>query len=167
MPLIRLFLDVALFNKGPRDVPASIFLLGLVAATNLAVALALALLDVDWLEGIAQSLVGIGLLAGFLWIVLVLAHQTPRYLQTFTAALGCDTLISALALPLLVWSRWSGESRELVLTVVTLLLLWQIAIIGHVLRQALSSSYALGLGLALAYMAGSVELMDLLFSNPG
>lgn len=167
MPLIRLFLDVALFNKGPQDVPASLFLFGVVLAANLTVGVGLALLDIDLLEGIGQSLAGMAMLGGFLWGSLYFGGKSSRYLQTATAAFGCDTLVSAVALPFLFWSRLTGEGRGVVELVILLLLLWQVAVIGHVLRHALSSSYAAGFALAFIYTVGSVRLMMELFPAAG
>jgi hypothetical protein len=163
MPLIRLFLDIALFNKGPRDVPASKALLAFVIAANLGVGLALSLLETAWLDSFIQSVVGILMLAGFLWIALYFSGKLSRLLQTATAAFGCDTLISAIAVPFLLWSRLAGDSGGVVEVLITLLVLWQVAVVGHILRHALSASFMAGFGLAFMYTVASFKLIMALF----
>jgi hypothetical protein len=163
MPLIRLFLDISLFTKGPQDSPASTFLLWLVALGNLVVGIVLSVFDVDWTEALIQSAAGLLLLAGFLGGALYLTGKMPRFLQTATAAFGCDSLISAMAIPLLAWAQLMPEAATVVGILLMLLMLWQIAVIGHILRHALSIPFLAGLGLTLAYTAMSYRIMMALF----
>jgi hypothetical protein len=165
MPLIRLFLDICLLNKGPQDSPASSLLLGLTVAANLAVGIALSLIEAAKAEALIQAAVGALLLGGFLWIALSFTGKRSRFLQTATAAFGADTLISIAALPLLVWGRWATDAQGLVAILLLLLMLWQMAVIGHILHHALSVSFPAGLGLALAYTATSYGIM-MTFSPP-
>lgn len=163
MPLIRLFLDIALFKKGPQAAPGSVFLLGLALAANLGASLALALLEADWLESLLQSLTGGALLAGFLWGALSLTRKQSRWLQTATAAFGCDTLVSALAFPLLLGSQFTPDAAEALGLLLQILLLWQIAVIGHILRHALNVPFLAGFGLAFAYTVASIGIIMVLF----
>lgn len=163
MPLIRLFLDISLFNKGPQDSPASPFLLGLAVAANLAVGLLLSLFDVEWDMALLQSATGVLLLAGFLWGLLVLTGKRPRFLQAAIAAYGCDTLVSALAIPLLTLALFLPEVKGVVGILLVLLMFWQMAVIGHILHHALAVPFLAGLGLALAYTAMSYRIMMTVF----
>jgi hypothetical protein len=167
MPLIQLFLDIALFNKGPQDVPVSTLLLGLAMSANLAVGIGLASLETDLPEALGQSLVGVSMLAGFLWAALLLVRKQSRLVQTATAAFGCDALIGALAVPLLAWSRLGGGSYVVVGVLILLLLFWQVCVIGHILRHALSAPFATGFGLAFTYAVASVKMMAVLFPEAG
>lgn len=163
MPLIRLFLDISFFNKGPQDGPASTLLLWLAMAGNLVVGLLLALFDMDLAMALLQSAVGVLLLAGFLWAALSLTGKLSRLLKTTTAAFGCDTLISALAIPLLAFAVFSPEAKGIVGLLLMLLMCWQIAVMGHILHHALSVPLLAGLGLALAYSAMSYRIMMTVF----
>lgn len=167
MPLIRLFLDIALFNKGPQDGPESRLLLLLAVLGNFAVGLGLSLMEIDWVDAVAQSVVGIALLAGFLWGALSLSSKRPRFLQTATAAFGCDTLISALAVPLLVSMQLIPEAIGLASIFLAFLLFWQVAVVAHILRHALSIPFISGLGLALAYTVVSYGIIMALFPQGG
>lgn len=163
MPLIRLFLDISLFNKGPQDTPASTFLLALTVAANLIVGIGLSVLEADWADALVQSLAGSFLLAGFLWIALSVTRKLSRFLQTATAAFGCDTLIGAVAAPLLSGSQLTPEGKGVAGILLSLLLLWQITVIGHIVRHALSVPFMAGLGLAFVYTVVSYMTMMALF----
>ena len=163
MPLIRLFLDIALFGKGPQDLPESRLLLFLVVLANLAVGIALSAMQSGWVEGALQSAVGVALLAAFLGTALYLSSKLPRFLQSATAALGCDTLIGAIAVPLLVWIRLVPEGAGVASLPLMFLMLWQVAMIGHILRHALSITFIAGFGLALAYTIVSYRIIMVLF----
>lgn len=163
MAVIRLFLDIALFNKGPQDSPDSILLLLLAVLGNLALGIGLTAIDGDWAAAVAQPVVGIALLAGFLWVALYLNAKISRFVKTSTAAFGCDTLISALALPLLLWAQSAPEALGLVSRLLLALMLWQMAVIGHILRHALAIPFIAGLGLAVAYTVVSYGIIIALF----
>lgn len=166
MALIRFFLDISLFNKGPQDGPDSLLLLFLAVLTNLAVGIGLSAMDADWPEAVAQAAVAIVLLGGFIWGALFLTSKVSRFVRTSTAAFGCDTLVSILAVPLLVWVQQEPEVAGVVSLLLSLLMLWQMAVIGHILRHALSIPFIAGLGLALAYMVASYRIVVELF-HPG
>jgi hypothetical protein len=163
MPLIKLFLDIALFSKGPQDTPSSTLLLALTVGAKLIVGIGLSAFETDWVESLLQSLVDIALLAGFLFMALSLARKIPRLLQTATTAFGCDTLISAAAVPLLIGSRLSPEAEGVASILLMFLLLWQVTVIGHILRHALSIPFMAGFGLAFVYTVVSYRIMMALF----
>lgn len=161
--MIRLFHDICLLRKGPQDVPASGLLLGLVVAANLLMGLALSWPDLGWVEALLQSATGALVLGGFLWAALMPSGKTPRFLQTAIAAFGCDTFVSAIAFPLLAWSQIDPDMKGAIGLPLMVLMAWQISVIGHILRHALSVPLIAGLGLALAYTAMSYSLITTLF----
>ncbi len=57
MPLIKLFLDICFFKKGPRDVPASSLLLGLAVLAYLIVGVVLLGLERDWSGAVVEAVV--------------------------------------------------------------------------------------------------------------
>lgn len=163
MPLVRLFLDICSFNKGPQDAPASSLLLELVVAANLGLGFGLALMELGWVEALLQTLTGASVLAGFLWIALAVTQKSARFLQTASAAFGTDTFITALATPLLIWGHLDPEMRGAFNLPLLSLMAWQISVLGHILRHALSLPFIAGLGLALAYTVISYSLILSLF----
>jgi len=165
MPLIRLFLDICLFRKGPQDVPASMMLLRFALAAYFLVGVALTVLEAPWLEGIAQVLLEAAMLLAFVWVSLLAAGKTSRWLQTLISMLGTDALISGVAIPLEALLLVNPQA-SVVHLILLLLMLWHLGVVAHILRHALSQTLAVGLGLAIVYVAFSVQVLVMLFGAP-
>lgn len=164
MPLIKLFLDICRFRLGPQDVPPrSGFLLGLVLALNALASLLLGLLEVDMATAGLQTLVALALLTAFIFASLRLSRHPGRFQQTLTAALGCDALITALALPLLAAGLLLPSVQVTVSLMLLATMLWEIAVIGHILRHALDLPYLAGLVASLVYTMLSLKVMATVF----
>ena len=175
MPLIKLFLDICRFRLGPQDVPRSGFLLGLVLALNALASLLLGLLEVDMATAGLQTLVALALLTAFIFASLRLSRHPGRFQQTLTAALGCDALIrtsldadvvpliTALALPLLAAGLLLPSVQVTVSLMLLATMLWEIAVIGHILRHALDLPYLAGLVASLVYTMLSLKVMATVF----
>ena len=159
MPLIQLFLDICLFRKGPKDVPFSGMLLSVAIALNLAVSILLGLFDLDGVAAVMQSVLAVLLLTSFLWATLKISHKSSRFIQTAAAAIGCDGLISLAGLLTLSAVHFFPDFAGAVGIPLLLLMLWQMAVIGHIVSQALSIGFWGGMGLALAYTALSFRIM--------
>lgn len=162
MALIRLFLEVCLFRKGPQDIPSSLLLFWLTAGAYLLVGFALLGLAVEWLAAIVESLAELALLLGFAWLLLALFRKTPRWRKTATAMLGCDVVISVPAIPLVGWTLAVPDAAGVHLLLFGMIL-WHIGVVAHIFRHALSKSWTTGLLLAIAYVAGGYSVMMMLF----
>lgn len=99
--LVKAFLDIALWRKTPAVLPASAFLLVLVA-------IAAALVEAlgDWLPPTPRNAmalrVGLAVIVPlcFTWVVLALTQRRERFLQTGSAILGVDVLAGLVLYPL-------------------------------------------------------------------
>ncbi|MGH8498363.1 MAG: hypothetical protein ACRERV_06110 [Methylococcales bacterium] len=160
---MKKFLDICLFRLGPQDLPASAFLFGLVLCLNGIVGLVILSIEAPLLTAIAEFLVSLGLLVGFIWILLALDGKTLRFQQTLTALLGTDIVISLAALPFLIWISFDHHFTAATYLLVASMI-WNVAVVGHIIRHALSSPYLFGLGLSFLYFLGSFIVMNFLFS---
>lgn len=163
MALIYLFLDISLFRRGPQDCPASWLLLGLAVSANFLVGTLLSLTGSEGLAALGQALLGIGLLAAFLLGALYFTDKLPRLLKTGTAAFGTDTLISLVALVFILLGELIPDLKEIVGMVLLLLMFWQIAVLGHILRHALAIPLLAGVGLSFVYFLVSYRILMTLF----
>lgn len=162
--LARLYVDIALWRRGPQDLPAVGILLpltiGAYVLISVALGEALPALRAGW---IPQVLADTGFIALWYWLLLALARRRERYLQTAAALFG---LQSALAAPSIVsaWllqrfahdMTWLAVGYACAITV----LIWTVAATGHVLRAALERS--LGFCVILAFLQMLVEELALL-----
>lgn len=150
------FIEIALFRKGPQDLPASGFLLGLTLACNVAVvSLSVFLFQrSDLARGALQSILGLGSEILLVWAILQAFNHSERLLQTLTAVLGVDTVISLAFIPLLVSmpiTPGAGQASAVQWLLLIGLLSWGVVALGGILRHAVNVSLFAGIMISLSY----------------
>jgi hypothetical protein len=166
--LAKAFWDIALWRKSPAQLPASAFLLCLVAAAVALLEVLGALLPPNpggrILTRVALS-VGLPLL--FAWLVLIIARQPQRFLQTGSALLGVAVLAQLVLYPLGSLLNLIGTDRPASLPLGVLLfvgLIWYLLACANIWRAALESGLALGAAISVGYLLLSMALEQRLLS---
>ena len=171
--LINYFLDLCLLRSAPQDLPASGVLLWLSSLANL-------LLGALLVEGsrlgpvpsLAKSVLDVALMLGVLRValgwrglaVVGLLVAVVRFHQTATAAMGSNALIGVIALPLVGMSMsGTGEMATLAGLLLLLLLIWDMIVLGHILRHAFDLALGQGVVVGVLYSLGSYLLLGPLF----
>ena len=146
--LVKAFLDIALRRQTPADLPASLFLLLLVAGVAALSEVLGALLPPPPNDAILMRIVlGVGLPVAFTWVLLALTRRRARFLQTATALLGVGALADFVLYPLDSLVRLIGVDKLLALPIGVL---WTAVFIGyllacaHIWRSAFDSGLILG-----------------------
>jgi len=166
LALVKPFVDICLLKRNPQDLPTSGLLLGitlaayglsgvLVSATMLPTGTAL-------LAGLADT----ALLSFLTASLLYLQRLQARVPQTLTALAGTGAILGVVALPLTNWAqsaRQSGTDAMLPELIILLLLGWSLTVAAHILRHALSTSFPVGLILAIVFFWVSINIMYWLF----
>ena len=99
--LVKAFLDIALWRKTPAVLPASTFLLALVAiAAALVEALGDSLPPKPRNAMALRVALAVIVPLCFTWVVLALSRRRERFLQTGSAILGVDVLAGIVLYPL-------------------------------------------------------------------
>lgn len=167
--LLRRYFDICLLRAGPQDLPASPFLLGLSLAAYFVVGVIISLQNLDVLAAASLVIVDTALLAALLFALLWVRQFSNRYLQTLTALLGAGVILELVAWPVLAWQQQAiaGDTITTGLMVASLLLwiwlFWNLMVIGHILRHALSTLLPIGVVLGLLYMFISFSVSRILF----
>jgi hypothetical protein len=166
--LVRAFVQIATLKLGPEDLPASGFLLGMVTAAYLLTGVASVSFYTDSAgEAARQLAVDLALTFGFFTLLLVLYRKGHRLLQTLTALLGTGALLSLIALPLTAWLQTldmsATETAAIPAVGIYLIVLWSIAVTGHILRRALDIPYVGGLLIGVAYFVLNLATFARLF----
>lgn len=174
--LLRLYVDIALWRRGPQHVPAVGILLPLTLG---AYVLINALLNVllpagtsaaagaahgafDWL---LQLCADIGFLLAWYWLLLRLFGRSARYRQTITAIFGFQL---ALAPPIAVagWfvERYGSDTalQLPVYLVYLVMVVWSVLATAHILRATLERPMFVVFGLALLQLVAEGLLVYML-----
>lgn len=153
--IINFFIELALLRRAPQDLPASGALLLLVLVVGVGAGLLLALTaGVGIGSGLLQSLFDLALMLGALSLALRLLKRRERFLQTATALVGVDTLITLMALlPVGLARPVDSDSGLLALSGLLFLLLvaWSVIATGHILRHAFGLTLLQGAAIAVGF----------------
>ncbi len=153
--IINFFIELALLRRTPQDLPPSQALLLLVLMVGLGAGVLLAMTaGVGVGSGLLQSLLDFALMLGALALALRLLERPERFLQTATALVGVDTLITFMALlPVGMARPVERDSGLLALAGLLFLLLvaWSVLAIGHILRHAFGLSLLQGAAIAIGF----------------
>ncbi|MGB5179584.1 MAG: hypothetical protein WBP44_12745 [Gammaproteobacteria bacterium] len=167
LQLIRVWFDICLFRRAPQDLPASGFLLGVSLCCYGLVSVLVSLQSYTFSMAVLLTAVDLGLLAVFAWSLLYLQKKTARLNQTLSALAGTGSLMGLIALPLLLTIAPDAASDPVpapLQSLWLLLLLWNLFIMAHIIRHALSSSFAIGFGISLLYALLNMQVIVTLFS---
>lgn len=152
---VRALFGIAIRKLGPEDLPDSGFLLGLTLVAYLVLQVPLALVAYGPSNAIVPSIGASALLLiAFLWVLLALNGYRSRYRQTLTALLGTSALLSLLSIPFSMWRQATHEfqaASALPSIIIFAIMLWSLAIDGHILSRALSRPFVIGLLVSIAY----------------
>lgn len=166
MDLIVLFVDICLFKKGPQNVPASGLLFWMALTAYWVVGFCLLVSQADWPDALIEVVVESALLLAFVWAMLYFAlHWTGRFLQTATAMLATDVVISAPGSLVLEWLRATSGAMPMFLLALVALMIWQVSVVAHILRHALDRPLWYGFIAAVAYFLVSYSAVIALFNQ--
>ncbi len=167
--LIRAFLDICLFRRGPQDLPASAFLLYLTLVTHTVSGFLLSLGGHSAGTAALAGITDTALLALLTLSLLYINGRGMRVPQTLSALAGCGTVIGILALIPSYW-MFSAQARNGDQTVPVVLLLvlivWSLIVMGHIIRYALSTRMFVGVLVAVIFYWIALTVQNALFPLP-
>ena len=165
--LVQLFLDIMLMRRGPQDVPASTALCAVCTVAYALLGFLSVLLNSPPVLALAQTVLDLVLLTGFTQVLLGAHRHRARFLQTYTALTGTGALFAIAAAPvLLAFPNDPGQGTpSLVAFLYFGLVIWSIAVMGHVYAQALSTARGRGLAWSIAYFVMSFVALAFLYAQ--
>lgn len=165
-PLTAAFIDIALHRRGPEDLPASQFLLGLVLLAYLVVsALTLTVISATRTHVILVLLELVADL-GVVFLLLQFFQKGTRFLQTATALVGTGVVLGVIYIPLLRWDELLAAPPTELTTprfLILLLFIWSLDVAGFILSRALGKPYIVGVSIVIVYELASMNLREALF----
>jgi hypothetical protein len=163
LKLLQTFIDIALWRKGPQDLPASRFLLALVcAAYIIASFVQVRLVDLHLRSAAVIIAVDLLMMVTWLWAVLTFLDRRQRFVQTFTAMLGVGVLLALLDISVrLVQLSMAGPTTPLPDLWLGLRFLAIALIMGRILMHALDRGLLTGIALTLAIIYSTAAVAQL------
>lgn len=158
-----MFIDLCRLRTGPQDLPHSRFLLLLCILAYALVGLGVSLLDQNPALALVSTSVDTLLLLTLAWLGLWVRDIKVRAVQTMTALTGTGALFGLMGWPLIAALQQLDEGGSSSLSLLLLaLIIWNITVIGNILRHALDLPMWLGAGVALLYVYTSLRVMSVL-----
>ena len=164
--ILKLFLDICLLRANPEDVPASRLLMLLGMLVYCVSSLLITFIDNSTRTAIVAVAVGVLMMIGFALAGLWIRSFMNRAVQTVTALAGTGVIFNLISWPLAVLaSQYSAEQLMFPRYLLLLLLFWNIAVIGHILRNALTIPYWAGVGISILYVFTYFRVMSVLLAT--
>lgn len=149
--LIQVFFDIAMWRRGPQDLPSSKSLVWLTAVIYcLTLTAQVTLLGWNLRSAILLVIIDVLLVCAWVWCLLTFFGKRQRFMQTISAILGAGALITLFSLLvsgvelLLSGSLHSPDDWVLLRLFIVLLVL------GRILQQALERGLMVGMMLVFA-----------------
>ncbi len=170
--LIRFFFDIATLRANPQDLAASSFMMMATTAAYCFLSFTISLIELSFLKAAVSALVDTGLLVALAVISLWIADSLERRIQTITALAGAGALLQLIAWPILFWLSRSAEATDNALLFIPrwgllLLVIWNVLVIAHILRHALSVALPITFGISVLYIYFSIRIANMIFLAPG
>lgn len=168
--ILNRFFDICLLRLGPQDLPASQRLLQYALVANVVVSVVGTAPLTGVGTAIAQTLFGVLLFALLLHVALGWRRLRARFVQTFTAVMGCEALFGVVIFPLVLWmvrAQQADASTQTPLLLWLVIAIWYVVVLAHILRHAMSLTFALGMVFSMIYIALSWNLSALVFGEGG
>jgi len=158
-PLLKAFIDLCLFRSGPQDLPSSSWLRNASLAGYFLVSFGLSLS----IEPFAPAIKAVALDTVFLLLLaavpLILLKKPERINQTLSAIYGCGILFNLALAPFAVMYVLGGNQADpLLATVITMVGLWNLGVLGNIIRYALNLPLIAGITIAITYLAISSQI---------
>lgn len=161
-----MFFDVCRLRAAPQDLPTSRSLLVATLLLYALLSIVISVVQMSLVKALLAAFMDTALLAGLSFFLLWARMLANRWVQTCIALAGSGTVLELVALPLMIWQKQFGPESSLVIVPTLFLLVvlfWNLVVVGHILRHALSTSLVMGSVLATVYMYVSLSIIKILF----
>jgi hypothetical protein len=162
------FLDIALWRKGPQDLPASALLATLVLIAYMTAGFVrMQLYALDLGASLLFICIDALMLGGWLWLVLAFFGRRQRYVQTITATLGVGVLVLLIDVSLRLLQLSFGLSESLTLNWLMLRFLITALVLGRIFMLALDRGLITGIALTVAIIYSTKAVVQLMLDLRG
>ena len=163
--IFQVFLRICLLRYRPQDLPQShellILCLFVYTAINFVLALSAASVPMAIIVSVLETL----FICLITLIILKLGHRSERWVKTMMAISGTGCVIGIVAMPLFLMIfiiGIEGLLQAVVLMLYLALVVWNIVVMGHILRHSLETTMGVGITFAIIYIILTSVVMNYL-----
>jgi hypothetical protein len=165
---LQLCLDIALWRKGPQDLPASSLLATIVLFAYMAAGFVrVQLFALDLQASLLFICVDALMLGVWAWVVLAFFGRRQRFVQTITATLGVGLLVLLLDVTFRTAQLAFGLSDALSLNWLLLRFLIMALVLGRIFMLALDRGLITGIALTIAILQSTKAVVQLMLDLRG
>jgi len=158
----RLFWKISLLQKGPQDVPPPMPFLVLLFVTLVITAAMVGGLYDKTVESVQVESVNAVIMTVLVAVFLYLRNHGARFNQTMSAIFGIGILFNLFTLGLALIDKLGFLPGFLHLQIELLLVIWQITVIGHILRHAMEIHIAFAILIAILFLFINMAVVTVL-----
>lgn len=161
--LFMVFFRICIFRSKPQDLPASLELLILCLLAYSVINFLLTLIVTTFMPAVLTSVLETVLVCLITLALLWLNRRRERWLKTLMAMAGTGCVIGIIALPLFYVAfliKPGDFIQSIVLLLYLSLLIWNIVIMGNILRHALETTLGFGIVFAIIYIVITSMLVN-------
>lgn len=162
----KAFLDICLLKKGPEDLPKSSVLLFLCLFMYTLIDVLLTVQSRPFEYALMVSLVDVGFLLLATFLILKQHQKLDRWHQTMTALFGTGVILGIFIFPLVfggVQNQYEAWVQQIIVFLFLIMVIWNVAVLAHIVRHAISTSMGIGIMIAILYIWMSSLLITMLF----
>jgi hypothetical protein len=164
--LLKTFVEIALWRKGPQDLPASQTLVLLVLAVYVAVEfIGVQLFDYSTRQALAFISVDVLMLSAWLWAVLAFFGRRQRFVQTMAATFGVGVLILLLDIAMRLVQLALGLDDEHAASWLLPQFVIVALVMGRIFMHALDRGLMTGIALTVAITYSTQAVSQLVLQN--
>lgn len=162
--------QMLLFRRTPQEVPVSATLLGVTIGLFVITSLLVNAALFSAIDNIVRAGLDVALLLLFVHFLLQFRGYPERFSQTITALCTVFIVINLLAWPAMTQiarliNLPDKSAAEVSAIFILILFIYSIAIMGHILKHALSVTFLLGLLSSFGYACLNIFLLGLVFPD--
>jgi hypothetical protein len=163
-----MFVDLCRMRASPQHLPHSQFLMLVCIGCYFLLGLATSILEQGFGMAILVAGADTGLMVGLTYLGLLMRGSATRAVQTITALTGAGALFELVGWPLVIFLHQLEEGQSSSLSLILFaLVIWNIMVIGNILRYALSVPMWVGTSIALLYIYITLRVMAVLYATVG
>ncbi len=163
LPYVIQFFEICRFRRNPQDMPSSQAAMTLVIGIYILVGIVVSSIHLAFSTTILTIAVDTVLLLSFAHVSLWITGLSNRANQTIIALAGTGSLFTLMSIPFLLILKDvpAGQSSDASIFMFPLLF-WYIAVIGHIMKNALNMPAWAGLSIGIIYYIISYRILRMI-----